>query len=297
MADELRLSLLENAEDFLREAVNYAKASSPRDWKYAALHLWSALELLLKALLETEHWSLLFEDVDKASRKKLREGDFQTVRFDTALQRIGGIVGISIREKDLRYLRQLRDLRNRMTHSAVRLNVEQAKSVVARGISVFLTLEQQHLHEDPDKALEYEVNQALQDFQKYVDARLRDLKAELEGSDRPHRRFRACSSCTQETLVTKDEVAACLFCGEEVTFEDLAHHHSEGSAGPCPDCEDGVLALVLLNNDEARFVCTKCGFETEESHNTECGGCGKVYWNENGSPMCDDCWSELMSKD
>jgi hypothetical protein len=46
MVDELKLSLRENAEDFLREAVKYAQASSPRDWKYAALHLWSALELL-----------------------------------------------------------------------------------------------------------------------------------------------------------------------------------------------------------------------------------------------------------
>ena len=297
MADELKLSLLQNAEDFLREAVKYAKASSPRDWKYATLHLWSALELLLKALLEGEHWSLLFEDINKASRKKLSEGDFQTVRFDTALERIHGIVGISIGERDLRYLRQLRDLRNRMTHSVVKLNVEQAKSVVARGISVFLTLEQQHLHEEPDRALEYEVNQALQDFQKYVDARLRDLKAELERSDRPHRWFRTCSSCTQETLVSRDETAACLFCGEEVAFEDLAHYHSEGPAGPCPECEEGILAFVLLNNDEGRFVCPKCGFETEENRNTSCGRCGKEYWNEDGSPMCDDCWSEIMNKD
>ena len=67
MADELKLSLVENAEDFLSEAVKYAKAASPRDWKYATLHLWTALELLLKALLENEHWSLLFEDINKAS--------------------------------------------------------------------------------------------------------------------------------------------------------------------------------------------------------------------------------------
>ena len=168
---------------------------------------------------------------------------------------------------------------------------------MARGISVFLTLEQRHLNDDPDKALEYEVNQAVQDFQKYVNARLRDLKPELDGSERPHPRFRMCSSCTQETLVVNDEVAACLFCGEEVTFADLAYHHSEGPAGPCPDCEDGVLAFVLLNNEEGRFVCAKCGLETDENHNTECGGCGEVYWNEDGSPMCDNCWSHLMSKD
>jgi hypothetical protein len=157
MVNALKLTLIENAEDFLREAVKHAKVSSPRDWKYATLHLWSALELLLKGLLESEHWSLLFEDINRASKKKLREGDFQTVRFETALERIRGIVGISIGDKDLRYLRQLRDLRNRMTHYAVALNVEQAKSVVARGISVFLTLEQRYLHEQPDKALEYEI--------------------------------------------------------------------------------------------------------------------------------------------
>src|SRR6266700_2825820 len=99
MADELKLSLVENAEDFLSEAVKYAKAASARDWKYATLHLWTALELLLKAVLENEHWSLLFEDVNKASRKTLAEGDFQTVRFDTALERIRGIVGITVSQR------------------------------------------------------------------------------------------------------------------------------------------------------------------------------------------------------
>lgn len=296
MADELELTLVENAEDFLLEAVKYAKASSPRDWKYAVLHLWSAVELLLKALLEKEHWSLLFEDVDAASRKKLREGSFQTVRFDTALDRIRGIVGVEIDQKDLRYLKRLRDLRNRATHFEAKLNVEQAKSLVARGISVFLNLEQRYLHETPDRSLELEINQALQDFQKYVDERLRELEHELGGSERPHRWFRTCPSCTQETLVARDETVVCLFCGEELAFADLADR-SEGPAGPCPECEDGVLAFVLLNNEEGRFVCPKCGFETSQSFNTSCGRCGKEYWNEDGSPICDDCWSELMEKD
>ena len=107
---ELKLSLVGNAEDFLRKAVAHAKASSPRDWKYAALHLWSALELILKALLEKEHWSLLFEDINQASRKRLREGDFLTVRYDTAKARITGIVGIEIGKKDSKYLDTLRDL-------------------------------------------------------------------------------------------------------------------------------------------------------------------------------------------
>ena len=182
-------------------------------------------------------------------------------------------------------------------HAAVRLNLEQAKSIVARGIGIFLSLEQRHLHQEPDKALEYEVNQALQDFKKYVNGRLRSLKPKLDTSERPHRWFRTCAACTQETLVSTDDTATCLFCGEEVTFEDLAEHRTEIPAGPCPEFEAEVLAFVLLNNDEGRFVCPKCGFEIEESRNTTCGGCGEGYWDEHGSPMCDNCWSELTSKD
>lgn len=301
MVDELKLTLLENAEDFLREAVKYAKASTARDWKYATLHLWSALELLLKAVLETEHWSLLFEDINRASEKKLREGDFQTVRFDTAIERLKGIVGVSMGDKDFEYLKRLRDLRNRMTHSSVTLNVEQAKSIVARGISVFLRLEQEWLQdgdEEPDRALQYEINQALQDFRKYVDARLRDLKSDVDGADRPHRWFRTCSSCTQETLISKGDIAACLFCGQEVTFKELADYRSEGAAGSCPLCEDSVLAVVLLNNEESRLVCPKCGLEPNEDYNTECSRCGREYWDEDeDTPICGDCWEEIMNKD
>jgi hypothetical protein len=297
MIHELKLSLLDNARDFLREAAKYSNATSPRDWKYAPLHLWSALELLLKAILQTEHWSLLFEDINRASEKNLREGNFQTVRFDTAVQRIRGIAGISFGDHDLRYLKQLRDLRNRIIHSAVHLNVEQAKSVVARGISVFLTFEQQLLQEEPDKAFEFEINQSLHDFQEYIDTRLRDIKPELETYDRPHQWFRTCPNCTQDTLIFSANHAICLFCGSEVAFTDLAEYHSEGTSGPCPECNDGVLAFVLLNNEQGRFVCPICGFETDENRNTFCCRCGKQYWNNNDSSICDDCWSEIMKKE
>lgn len=297
MAKELKLTLIQNAEDFLLEAVEHAKASSARDWKYAILHLSSALELLLKALLHKEHWSLLFENVKEASTKKLQAGDFQSTSFDTALERIESIVGITIEPKDRKYLKGLRHLRNRSTHFAVTFNLEQAKSLVARGISIFLNLQQNHLHETPDRSLEYEINQALHEFQKYVDERLHSLRQELKDSARPHRWFRTCPRCEQETLVSKDNMALCLFCGEECSFYNLAIEHSEGPGGPCPECEEGTLAFVLLNNEEGRFACARCGFETEHNLNVSCTSCGKEFWSTDGSPMCHDCWSHLMEND
>lgn len=74
--------------DFLREAVHYATMTTPRNWKYAILHLCSALELLFKAILEQAHWSLIFENVNEASGRKLHTGDFHSVRFDTAIKRL-----------------------------------------------------------------------------------------------------------------------------------------------------------------------------------------------------------------
>jgi len=213
------------------------------------------------------------------------------------LGRLQSIVGITIEPKDLKYLKGLRDLRNRSTHFAVSLNLDQAKSLVARGISIFLNLQQQHLHETPDRTLEYQVNQALQEFQKYVDERLRSLRQELKASDRPHKWFRTCPTCAQETLVSGDDAALCLFCGEDCAFDDLAANHSEGPAGPCPQCEEATLAFVLLNNEEGRFACVRCGFETEHNLNTSCTRCGKEFWNDGGSPMCGDCWSHLIEKD
>jgi hypothetical protein len=72
---------------------------------------------------------------------------------------------------------------------------------------------------------------------------------------------------------------------------------SEGSGGTCPECEEEELGFVLLNNDEGRFVCPKCGFESEQSLNKECSRCGQEYWDtEDDSPMCRGCWSDVMRK-
>jgi len=288
------MTLLQNAEDFLREAVYHAKEATPRNWKYAILHLCSALELLLKAILEQEHWSLIFENVNEASRPKLYSGNFRSVRFDTAVERLQGILGSPLTPKDVKFLKTLRDRRNCLMHFAANLNINETMSLVARGLNLFLDLRESYL--TSDRELEYEVNQTLQDFQNYVKERLRRLAKELKDAERPHRLFRTCHHCAQETIVLRDDRACCLFCGEEYSLDELAEI-AEGRGGPCPQCEGGSLAFVLLNNDEGKFVCVRCGFETSENHNISCVHCGTVFWSEDGFLLCDDCWENLLAED
>ena len=62
-----QLSLVENSLDFFLNAAEYAARYDPLSWKYSILHLADGVELLFKARLEKEHWSLLFADINQAS--------------------------------------------------------------------------------------------------------------------------------------------------------------------------------------------------------------------------------------
>jgi len=50
--------------------------------KYAVLHLFAGIELVLKERLRREHWSLIFEKTDKANKLSLDKGDFVSVNFN-----------------------------------------------------------------------------------------------------------------------------------------------------------------------------------------------------------------------
>jgi hypothetical protein len=297
MVKKLELTLNENAVDFLQEAIRHTRQSTPRDWKYAVLHLCSAIELLSKAILEKEHWSLIFEDINEASIIKIKtKKDFKSVSFEKALQRIQQIVKIKISSRDLSYLQSLMKLRNKGIHYSLVLNVEQAKSLVARGISLFLNLQQNIGSKTlSNRDFEIVVNRSLVQFQKYVDVRIRKLEKSLRTQARPHKYFRTCPFCAQKTLVLKDGNTICLFCGQECDFSELAEM-SEGTGGPCPECGNGELGFILFNNEEGVFACVKCGFETPKSLNTKCTGCGHEFWNESASSLCKSCLDRAIDK-
>ena len=296
MNDKLHLNLLENAHDFIETAIQYAREDQNRSWKYALLNLASALELVMKANLEKEHWSLLFEDVDVSSKADLKKGRFKSVDFETAINRLKSIVAIPISRRDEKYLRKIRDIRNRIMHFSIEIHLEELKSIVARGLGIFICLYEKLSEEEDSKEFIYHLNKQLKDFQKYVDLRLALLKEKLESAERPAHPFSFCSNCFQDTLIVNDDAVCCLFCGYETTFEDLSHT-SEGPGGPCPECEQGHLGFILYTNDDGEFICVKCGYTTDYSHNDECTRCGKVFWNETGESMCDECWEYIANQD
>jgi len=186
------LSLIDNSFDFLNSAIKYANGEENRDWKYALLNISNALELIMKAVLEKEHWSLLFENVDNANKEILSIGDFQSVNFKTAFERLKCIVGVDFSKNDKKYLKKIREKRNRITHFSAELHIEEVKSIVAKGIGVFIKLYKEIDTEENVEDKLHDINSELLGFQKYVKLRLAEIEKEIKDSQIPNSDFLTC---------------------------------------------------------------------------------------------------------
>ena len=50
---------------------------------------------------------MVFESIDSASREKIIKGNFQSVNFETSINRLENIVNFKLSARDLTYLKRL----------------------------------------------------------------------------------------------------------------------------------------------------------------------------------------------
>src|SRR2546427_574678 len=80
----------------------------------AVRDLWQGIELVFKERLHHEHWSLVFESVNKADKATYDSGDFTSVGFDACVERLRGICGVDIAPRDFAALKSLQKKRGRL---------------------------------------------------------------------------------------------------------------------------------------------------------------------------------------
>lgn len=107
---ESNKAIIENAIDFLEKSLEEFKESP----KYSVLHFAIAIEILLKARLAIEHWSLVVQK--NANKANYLKGDFQSVNLDEAVKRLREIVGEHISETEFRSFKKLASHRNKVIH-------------------------------------------------------------------------------------------------------------------------------------------------------------------------------------
>jgi hypothetical protein len=267
-----------NGIDYLVSVIAHLRCEnndpSPRDLKYAVLHLRAASEVLLKARLQKEHWSLTVRDASKTNRIKHQEGDFESPNSAETIRRLVEVLGISITDADRRALLNLAKTRNALQHWGL---TESAPALEARAVAVLdflIRFLDNHLLKELDEAERaaigddlYEIRLGLSAINAYVESRLERLRGELSGeSDHTV----TCPECMYTTVVLNGVQSECHFCPRFWEPEELAqeyvsqilNHFADTPKEPlieCPECEIKTLVLgVLIGTGDVVNICFNC---------------------------------------
>lgn len=266
---ELRLNLLENGLDFVREGTETLYGTNanvaPRAYKYALLHVFSGTLLLLKERLRRGHPSLIFVDVSHQGTPEAK-----TVDFDTALKRLSGALGVTIDRADQDLLRRVQKERNSLEHFEARIEVQHANALVGELVEFLERFLREQLNESLFTHISPSAGAEIAELAKIAE-RLR-VQALAEWQSRADR-YRKYSAAKLNRLA------------EEHAYHPK--HNPDSVLLECPNCGMDSVAQV----EEGVMLCTntKC---RDIHRSVSCHRCGGAAFD--GEDFCADCRSYIQ---
>lgn len=269
---KLKLDLLNNGIDFIRSGVEYFlhDEPDPRAHKYAVLHLFSGLLLLLKERLRREHPSLIFKEVRHAGKDTAKSVD-----FDEVIERLEACGNVSLSDRQKRLLRSAQKMRNHLEHYEFEIDLKQAQSMIGRLSEFIYCFMQDELGDRLEKHVSLRVWHRMQELREIA------KRVEAEQAAEWRRRAEKYFSLTDDELT---ELAGAI--------EPYHPKHN-------PDPEEFVLcgecgeATVVVTEDGDIGVCTN--LECREVHEiTHCLRCGQRMTES--SVFCDGCEDYIASQ-
>ncbi|GHB22808.1 hypothetical protein GCM10010306_014470 [Streptomyces umbrinus] len=307
-----------NGIDYLASVVEHldenASAVGPRDLKYAVLHLQAAVEVLLKARLLREHWSLAFKDPGTATRAAFEKGDFESCGTSAAVRRLQDVVGIAIDKKESDALDALSKDRNALQHYGLTHNAHAVEARAGRVLDFLMRFLQEELLpllEGPERERATQdmapVVEGVRNISSYVKRRLDRLRGELSRSQ-----VVMCPACEQRALVVVPAGGRCRFCDQawhdaSLVFDYLGTPDARNAVTRvCLHCH--VLSLVegvvFADSPEVpdTLYCFCCGARHASHELVLCAGCTRQWFleaeDEGTAPhLCPDCREQMEPED
>lgn len=290
-SEQLRNTLLDNALDSLLSAAEAVhRDEGPRSLKEAVLHLANGVELVIKARIAQEHWSLIFSNIDQASYKKIAKGEFVSVDYSKAIERLGEIVDVTISDHSNEHLLALRNQRNRLTHFTDEMDAAQTKSLLAKGMAFCVEFcEQQNMVTPDAEAKLGTIHVNLAGLQEFVKDRIGNILTEARGA-----LIWECPECWQKALEIDGGTVHCRFCRRDANPQELAADNSEGDAEDCPECgAEQTFAFILHDNETGMWICFSCGEQGDYYY--DCMICDRIeHFRDDFAKICDSCWEDIM---
>lgn len=283
--DDLFESLVENALDFLKHAIDEFEAAP----KYSIIHFYAAVELFLKARLLAEHWTLVVSK--DADHDKFVAGDFISVTFVEACSRLSKIVKSGIDDSARIKFDSIRKHRNKMVHffheskdSSKKLTEEIAIEQLGAWYELqqLLTVSWAQYFEAWEKDFS-DIERRLKRQREYLAAKFEALKPQLEKLKEQNVDIETCASCHFDAAQIIPDVgelseAICLVCGHKKRRLNFACPECEaeswmedGGEFTCPNCKHKLDEEALVDAIDENIVTQDNYFENELPAN--CGEC------------------------
>jgi hypothetical protein len=258
-------ALQRNARAFIETAVEYARQGYRENWKFAVLHLNTALELVLKATLALEDHRYLVAGKAQITDRQFDEGAFRSIGIEECLERLAKTGLLTLDGSQRQTVEAMQRLRNRIAHYIDPDDTATMRAIVAAGVNLFIDIHNAAFAGDEDPYGARPIRDLVVDLHKFDDfvkERLSTLALRLRASTRPRtHHLDECSWCLQDAAIIDGDEVTCLFCGHGMAVREFAELKSDDDAAQeCPDCgRPSVLKDHRLDR-EPTHECFVCGY-------------------------------------
>lgn len=311
MKDNFLEDLIENGFDFLERAIQQFK----NEPKYSVINFCAAVEILLKARLMHEHWSLVISTKSHPNIQDFRNGNFKSLNFNDLIPRIVSVTGEKISPETISCFKELANHRNKMIHFFHEAHRGEKKEKLLEDIAIeqcsgwfFLRrlLEKWKPIFGNYEAKIDSINSSMKEHEVYLNTVFDRIKPEIEQAKAKGAVFVPCSRCRNKSSeefqrtqhIFEYKCRVCLFSDDIIKIA-------------CP--EDDCGGEIKIRSFDPDLTCSKCHSEMDPKEvadlletngpvtpdecychvQTNCAACcglGTVVENDDGYFICTDCF-------
>ena len=269
-----QLDLLENGLDFVRSGIEIhfsRRTPRPRSHKYAILHVFSGMLLLLKERLARIRPSLVFVAEADAGKPGARTTDYHET-----LARLEAH-GIRIDPARRAILDEIRMLRNAIEHYQVDLTLARSREVIAEMVSFVYSFCRDELGVYIDDKLSRKAHNHFYELKEVGDRIQQDMEesaiADAEADEQYFREFEV-----RYASMSPEELLRHAARADDTRIEDLPRAR-------CPSC--GEETLLYLEVGACTNPACRATYRLDN-----CRFCHEVMIRESYFSVCDSCLND-----
>jgi hypothetical protein len=256
-------SLAANGFEFLLRAAQLL----PTDPKLSLVCFAIGLELVFKARLLLEHWSLILAKPEMADRAKFIDGDFQSVSIDQAISRLENIGNQYFDPDQKKALTSLRKHRNQVVHFFHKAytpsgDVSEREAVLMEQFRSWFFLRTFTLafwdeQFEEHRSIAAHIDTEFKKHRPYLQVRFEAVTSPLDQLTKGGARVDNCPSCGYRAMPVREDgkyrEGTCLVCelwnrwlefdcphcGDKTSFEDITD-------ATCSECEERIQLPDLV---------------------------------------------------